>query len=167
MESYIVRIYREDKNNPRSFVGIVEEVGVEERKAFTNLDELWNILNSIKKETKTSNKEIVFKREKEKRDEMRTKKEIPFVFIYNKRKLSASTVNYSKNGFGIRIDKKIALPVGNIFNLQTKDLHAKAEIRWVDDKSNPSITTAGFHILNGNLNLKGAKKDMHLVMRGR
>jgi hypothetical protein len=90
---------------------------------------------------------------------MRTKKEIPFVFIYNKRKLSASTVNYSKNGFGIRIDKKIDLQVGNIFNLQTKDLNARAEIRWVDDKSNPSITTAGFHTLNGNLNLKG-KKDM-------
>ena len=48
MESYIVRVYRGEKDNPRSFVGIVEEVGVKEKKAFANLDELWQILNSIK-----------------------------------------------------------------------------------------------------------------------
>lgn len=49
LESYIVRIYRADKGSPRNLVGIVEEVGFEERKAFTNLDELWTILNSIRK----------------------------------------------------------------------------------------------------------------------
>jgi hypothetical protein len=45
MESYIIRIYRYENNNPRSFVGVVEEVGVPEKRAFTNLEELWNILN--------------------------------------------------------------------------------------------------------------------------
>ncbi len=45
MHNYIVRIYRCEKDKPRSFVGVVEEVGVEEKKAFTNYDELWAILN--------------------------------------------------------------------------------------------------------------------------
>ena len=46
MNSYIVRIYRQEKDRPRSLVGIVEEVGVDGRRAFTDLDELWKILNS-------------------------------------------------------------------------------------------------------------------------
>jgi hypothetical protein len=45
MTSYIVRIYREEKNNPRNFVGTVEEAAVGEKKVFTSLDELWAILN--------------------------------------------------------------------------------------------------------------------------
>ncbi len=48
MESYIVRIYRFQKNNPRQLIGIVESIGNEGRgkMAFTNLDDLWEILNS-------------------------------------------------------------------------------------------------------------------------
>lgn len=48
MENYIVRIYRFEKGNPRSLVGIVESVEGErrEKRAFTNLDDLWEILNS-------------------------------------------------------------------------------------------------------------------------
>ncbi len=48
MENYIVRIYRLEKNNPRHLVGIVESVENEGRgkRAFTNLDDLWEILNS-------------------------------------------------------------------------------------------------------------------------
>ncbi len=49
MDSFIIRIYREEKNNPRNFVGTVEEIGAEEKKAFTNLDELWAILNPAEK----------------------------------------------------------------------------------------------------------------------
>jgi hypothetical protein len=48
-ESYIVRIYRGEKDRPNNLVGIVEEVGLEEKRAFTNIDELWTILNSIRK----------------------------------------------------------------------------------------------------------------------
>jgi len=50
LKSFVIRIYRFQKKKPRMLVGVVEEVGVKGRKAFTNLDELWNILNSIKKE---------------------------------------------------------------------------------------------------------------------
>jgi len=46
MEDFIVRIYRFEKDQPRSLVGLVEKVGVTGRKGFTNLDELWEILNS-------------------------------------------------------------------------------------------------------------------------
>ncbi len=42
---YIVRIYRFEKDKPKSIVGTVEEVGIEGKSAFTNLDELWKILN--------------------------------------------------------------------------------------------------------------------------
>ena len=45
---YIVRIYRFGKKNPRHLVGVVEEVGIKGKKAFTNYDELWDILNSRK-----------------------------------------------------------------------------------------------------------------------
>ena len=49
MTSYLVRIYRKAENNPRVLVGVVEEPGVKEKKAFHNLYELWDILNPIKK----------------------------------------------------------------------------------------------------------------------
>jgi hypothetical protein len=44
--TYIVRIYKCEKNKPRRLVGVVEKVGVKGRTAFTNYDELWEILNS-------------------------------------------------------------------------------------------------------------------------
>jgi hypothetical protein len=56
MTSYLVRIYRKAENNPHLLVGVVEEPGVKEKKAFHNLYELWDILNPNKKEPKKSNK---------------------------------------------------------------------------------------------------------------
>jgi hypothetical protein len=50
MESYLVRIYRKADNNPRMLVGVVEEPGVKEKKAFHNLYELWDILNPVRKD---------------------------------------------------------------------------------------------------------------------
>ncbi len=47
--SYIVHIYRFKKDHPPHLVGVVEEVGVKGRKAFTNYDELWEILTSSKR----------------------------------------------------------------------------------------------------------------------
>ncbi len=48
---FIIRIYRFNKKRPRSLVGIVEEVGVKGRRAFTTIEELWALL------TRTKNKE--------------------------------------------------------------------------------------------------------------
>ena len=48
MEYYIVRIYREGKDDPRKLVGVVENVAVaggQDKRAFTNMEELWTILN--------------------------------------------------------------------------------------------------------------------------
>jgi len=45
--SYIIHIYRFQKNKPKALVGVVEEIGTKGKKAFTNYDELWEILNSI------------------------------------------------------------------------------------------------------------------------
>jgi hypothetical protein len=57
-KSYIVRIYRCEKDKPRNFVGVVEEVGVTGRKAFKNLEELWDILTSSNKKLPQMNSEI-------------------------------------------------------------------------------------------------------------
>ena len=46
--TYIVRVHRFKKNRPRSVMGVVEEVGVKGRKAFSHYDELWDILNASK-----------------------------------------------------------------------------------------------------------------------
>jgi hypothetical protein len=46
--TYIVRLYRFKKNRPRSLMGVVEEVGIKGRKAFSHYDELWDILNASK-----------------------------------------------------------------------------------------------------------------------
>jgi len=48
LANYIVRIYRFEKNIPTNLVGVVEEVGQKGKKAFTNLNELWDILSSSK-----------------------------------------------------------------------------------------------------------------------
>ncbi len=52
MTSYIVRVYRSEKGNPRKFVGTVETAGIEEKKAFSTIDELWKILISGKKQAR-------------------------------------------------------------------------------------------------------------------
>jgi hypothetical protein len=54
--SYIVRLYRFKKNNRRSLVGVVEVVGARDKKAFTNYDELWDILNSPRSNLKSNPK---------------------------------------------------------------------------------------------------------------
>lgn len=49
LATYIVRIYRSKKGKPRSLVGVVEQIGVKGRKAFTDCDELWEIIGPSKK----------------------------------------------------------------------------------------------------------------------
>jgi hypothetical protein len=46
VKTYVVRIYRSEDENPFTLVGVVEEVGVEGRKAFANYEELWRILKT-------------------------------------------------------------------------------------------------------------------------
>lgn len=51
MESYIVRIYRREEDDPQGLIGLVEIIGLEEKKAFHNWDELRAILSKTKDET--------------------------------------------------------------------------------------------------------------------
>jgi hypothetical protein len=46
ISTYIIRLYRFQKNRPRSLLGVVEKVGEKGKKAFANYDELWGILNA-------------------------------------------------------------------------------------------------------------------------
>lgn len=52
MDCYIVRIYRRDENDSRNIVGLVETIGIEERRAFKGTDELITILEDVKTLTK-------------------------------------------------------------------------------------------------------------------
>ena len=46
MESYVIRIYRRDGENPLNCVGLAEVIATDEKKAFRNLDELLEILKT-------------------------------------------------------------------------------------------------------------------------
>jgi hypothetical protein len=43
--SYIIRVYRFEKDRPKSLVGVVFEAGKKGKKAFQSYDEFWEILN--------------------------------------------------------------------------------------------------------------------------
>ena len=49
MDTYIIRIYRREESDPYALAGTVEEPGISERKAFIDLNQLWDILNPGKK----------------------------------------------------------------------------------------------------------------------
>jgi hypothetical protein len=57
MKTFIVHIYTFEKNESRSLVGIAEEVGSEGKKAFTNPDDLLQIVGC--KDLKRENEENV------------------------------------------------------------------------------------------------------------
>jgi len=70
LRTYILRIYRNERNISHSFVGLVEEVGVQGKKPFNNLGQLWNILNA-----KTAETVQVKKRKRAKNEERRMYRE--------------------------------------------------------------------------------------------
>jgi len=44
MDSYLIRIYRREKDKPENIVGIIEEIGAKEKHSFKNLSELGKII---------------------------------------------------------------------------------------------------------------------------
>jgi len=54
VDNYIVRIYRREKDDPRLLVGLVEKVGMKGKRAFNDLDDLWEILNSGERAKRTT-----------------------------------------------------------------------------------------------------------------
>jgi hypothetical protein len=61
-DSYIIRIYRYEKDNPDGLVGLVEEVGIGRRRGFTSIEELWKILNSARKRDRGGGKKATANR---------------------------------------------------------------------------------------------------------
>jgi hypothetical protein len=55
MESFIVRIYRQEKDNPENLVGTIEHVDSGSKKAFKQIKELWETLNNTKEKAKKNN----------------------------------------------------------------------------------------------------------------
>ena len=51
MESYVIRIYRRDKQGVSPIRGVVEEVGTVGQEAFGTKEELWNILSDLPQST--------------------------------------------------------------------------------------------------------------------
>ncbi len=46
MDSYVIRIYRRDAEDPGNCAGLAEVIETDEKKAFKNLDELLEILKA-------------------------------------------------------------------------------------------------------------------------
>lgn len=44
IETYIIRIYRRDKDDPRNIAGLVVIIGAGEKMIFCSRDELWNVM---------------------------------------------------------------------------------------------------------------------------
>ena len=155
--TYIVKVYRQDlRKNPRKIVGVVEEVGVKGKKGFTNLEELWEILTpaeSTPRKSKKTGNHVSDKYGIEKRSEVRIKKDLPFAFTHNERNFEARMLNYSRNGLGVKISDSIPLAVGETVEINVRDSDAKARVAWVNTESDPSITMAGFRIVEGGLKL--------------
>jgi hypothetical protein len=167
-ESYIVRIYRADKKNSKNLVGTVEEVGVKEKRGFTNLDELWNILNSLKdKPKKSKNYELPYKKKIlfEKRSEKRKKKVVSFMFFFKGEKVKAKTFDCSSGGFGLKVNDCIPMHVGDVMNFKYNSSKAKAQAKWVRTKYRPRITKAGFKV-SGKLTQSSLKNGKHLLTKG-
>ncbi|MEW6052732.1 MAG: PilZ domain-containing protein [Nitrospirota bacterium] len=88
----------------------------------------------------------------EKRRDARVSKDIPVVLSYHEKNLSANLVDISVNGVSIRIPGNEYLPVGEIIHLNIRDSSAEAQVKWIINNDTPSVTMAGFRIVNGQLN---------------
>jgi hypothetical protein len=51
MDSYMIHIYRREEGKPGTLVGVVQQVGANEKKIFSTLDELWSILSPAKSDS--------------------------------------------------------------------------------------------------------------------
>ncbi len=45
MDSFILRVYRRDENDPENMVGIVEDIGTQHQEIFHDMNDLQRLLN--------------------------------------------------------------------------------------------------------------------------
>jgi hypothetical protein len=159
LKTFIVRIYRYKKNKKPALVGTAEEVGRKAKQAFTNIDELWEILKSVKLKARK------LKYGDERRNEIRIERKLPCVFNSQKHGLKATITNYSKHGMCIKIDKRIALLSKELFQLISDNFRIKVHAVWSESNSGPSRTMSGFKVVDGQLNLNDIKKSKNIVIK--
>ena len=89
----------------------------------------------------------------EKRRAYRFNKEIPFAFFYRGQNLKVSIVNVSEKGLGIKIINDTPIPLGDILDIKIGEHNVKAQIMWIDNKPDASLTQVGLKIMNQSFNL--------------
>jgi hypothetical protein len=55
-DTYVIRIYRRKGQGGQDLAGVVEEIGVPGRKAFSGIDELWDLLTTAKRKGREEGK---------------------------------------------------------------------------------------------------------------
>jgi len=133
LKSYMVRVYREGMSERRKLVGIVEEVGIKGNRAFTNLDELWDILNQgHQKDTKRKNKSLKLSTESRKN----IREDMAFFTGYSANS-SAGEVRYngvitnmSKSGICLLTPKTLNKGEHILIKCKTNSPERKALVRW-------------------------------------
>jgi hypothetical protein len=133
LKNYILRIYQYKENNPGRFVGVVEEPEKKTKKAFTNIDELWDILNpghQKENEDRDESHTKIIERRRHHRSETSSFGEYSLDSFSEKNISSGVIANTSKSG--ICICTPGMLNTGDNILIKS-DLHAavqKATVRW-------------------------------------
>lgn len=59
VECYLIHVYRRDAENPLNITGLAENIGTGEKKAFTSIDELMEMLTLTEKKKRKAKKEVM------------------------------------------------------------------------------------------------------------
>jgi hypothetical protein len=89
----------------------------------------------------------------EKRHDLRTRKEIPFLFDHKDYRSDATIIDFSTHGISVRISDQVRLPVGEVILLRLRNSDVKVQVRWVNSECNPPKTTTGLKIVEGRPDL--------------
>ena len=84
----------------------------------------------------------------EKRKNHRIIREIPFVFSYTGRNISANTKDMSEKGLSVFVFGRPSMQIGDVINLKIGDAHAEARVVWVKKKNDKYTSEVGLDLLN-------------------
>jgi hypothetical protein len=133
LKNYILRIYQYKKNDPHRFVGVVDRPDKKEKRAFTNLDELWDILNPGHQKESENMCEIQTP-SRESRKHIR--KNISWFTAYSKGPSSGETVNnsvitnISKSGICLLTPEALNKGENILIKCKINSPARKATVRW-------------------------------------
>jgi hypothetical protein len=105
METYIVRVYRRNKEDPHNIIGLVEVVGDEEKRAFHNTDELVSIITGQEREC---NKKDIKEMRRVSRLKLRLPVKVDGVDIMGKRFKEETTIeDISSSGAYLYMENRV------------------------------------------------------------